>query len=121
MNKAWLIILFFITIACQQNSEDEQEKMETVKHDDGNEGFVFSEGDASMNAAIAEANKTWPLFEQNIFTNEPGTAHFSVKMVFKHLGDEEHLWLVNLHKKDGYLYGVLYDPPYKIKNMKVGD
>ena len=74
-----------------------------------------------MNAATAQANKTWPLFEQNIFAGEPGTKHFSVKMIFKNPGDEEHLWLVNLHKKEGHLYGALSEPPYKITNMKVGD
>jgi uncharacterized protein YegJ (DUF2314 family) len=123
MKKAWFIYMFFVAVACQ-NSDDEstnESGLVTGKNAEGEEAFTFSSGDAKMNAAIAQANKTWPLFEQNIFTGEPGTSHFAAKMIFRFLGDEEHLWLINLHKKNGFLYGILDDPPFKIKDMKVGD
>lgn len=120
MNKTWFILLLFVVAACQQGAKQEGE-MVTAKNADGEEVYTFTNNSTSMEAAIAEANKTWPLFEQNIFAANPGTDHFAVKMIFKDFEDEEHLWLINLHKKNGKLHGVLDDTPYKIKDMKVGD
>jgi uncharacterized protein YegJ (DUF2314 family) len=120
MNKAWFILLLFVVVACQQNAETESE-VETVKNSEGQDAFHYKGENALMNAAITEANKTFPLFEQNIFAGEPGTSHFAIKMIFKQSEDEDHLWLTNLHKKDGFLYGVLYDAPRYAKGIKPGD
>jgi uncharacterized protein YegJ (DUF2314 family) len=120
MNKNWFILLLFVAVACKQGADKEGE-MVTEKNAAGEDVYSFDNNSTSMEAAMAEANKTWPLFEQNIFAGQPGTDHFGIKMIFKNFGDEEHLWLRSLHKKNGKLHGVLIDAPYKITDIKAGD
>jgi uncharacterized protein YegJ (DUF2314 family) len=123
MNKAWFILLLFVAVACQQNKQEAaaETKMETVKDSEGEDMYYFKGETASMKAAIEEAKKTYPLFEQNIFAGEPGTDHFAIKMIFRGDDSDDYLWLTDLHKKDGVLYGVLYDAPLKAGNIKTGD
>jgi uncharacterized protein YegJ (DUF2314 family) len=74
-----------------------------------------------MNAAIAEAVKTYPGFVRLLSAPDSSVTHLSVKMFFAYDGGNEHMWVNELHFKDGKLFGVLDSDPMYVDHLKTGD
>jgi uncharacterized protein YegJ (DUF2314 family) len=78
--------------------------------------------DAEMNAAVAEARRTLPVFRR-LFDEHPVDIDlFLIKAGFKTAhGGSEHVWLYDLAWKDGSVSGVLANEPEDVPNMHAGD
>ena len=80
----------------------------------------FSNEDARMNAAVAEAKRTLPMFWRR-FQNGDGR-DFSLKAFFDAPnGGREHLWFSDIRREGGRITGVLSNQPAWVTGMNRGD
>jgi uncharacterized protein YegJ (DUF2314 family) len=82
-----------------------------------------SSEDKEINAAIAQAQDTLPLFIEELQNPKPSQTHFSIKVRFPidEDGNAEHMWVSDLKYTDGQFSGILGDEPMYIKNLHLGD
>lgn len=79
----------------------------------------FSTEDARMNAAVAEARRTLPVFWRR-YDNGDGTS-FSLKAHFEAPnGGREHLWFSNIKRDGARLTGVLDNDPSWVTSLSRG-
>jgi uncharacterized protein YegJ (DUF2314 family) len=110
--------MLLTAISCKQKIGKDGKAVET---DGGDKVYSFSRENKDMNAAIAEAIKTYPEFERIVANPGASETDFSVKMHFEYDGGNEHMWLNDLHFKNGRLYGILDSEPMYIENLQPGD
>lgn len=122
MNKAWFILLFLAAVSCGPGAvKDSGGIVDKVETEGGEEVYSFSKEDSAMNAAIGEAKRTYSQFETVVFSGDTSLTDFALKMAFVRDQDIEHMWMSELHRKNGKLYGVLDSDPYYFEDMELGD
>lgn len=118
MGKVWLILLLISLSGCKERggmTEKSEEK-------NGDNRYETTNDDEEMNAAIQEAIRTYPLFEQAMQQPDTSLTDFAVKMKFAYSNDNnEHKWVSNLHMIGGQLFGVLDRDPLHVEGIKSGD
>jgi len=87
----------------------------------GDEIYNVEADDKAMNAAIAKAGATYPDFLKALKSPEPTAQGYAVKIKFEEGDAVEHMWLGDLHFKDGKLLGILNSDPVSIKKVSPGD
>jgi uncharacterized protein YegJ (DUF2314 family) len=75
--------------------------------------------DSEMNAAVKKSKDTFNDFIL-AFDKQKGDA-FAVKMAFPTKNGAEHIWLSNIQKKEGKLYGTIDNEPEGVATVKLGD
>lgn len=81
-----------------------------------------STDDADMNAAIKEAQNTYPDFLKVWRSDNPKYEGFTVKQEFETAtGGGEHIWLTDLFEKGNDVYGILANEPLDKVRVKLGD
>jgi uncharacterized protein YegJ (DUF2314 family) len=89
----------------------------------GDDIVSFASEDAEMNAAIAEARRTLPMFMAE-FNTAPAHAqgYYSVKVgMTTRAGTLEHIWVDNLRRENGRLRGALANEPFDLEGLHLGD
>ena len=118
MVRACILLLFVAFVSCKGGNKNFESKYENG----GDEVYGVKNEDKEMNAAIAEAIRTWPEFEKVMQAGDTSLQQFTVKMRFSYEGDNgEHMWLNDLHYKEGQLMGVLNSDPMYVESVKWGD
>ena len=84
--------------------------------------YQFSEEDAAMNAAIAEARRTLPQFLAEF---DAAQAHVRENYLVKvglpaTTGNPEHIWVENLRRENGRLVGALANAPAHLPGLRLG-
>jgi uncharacterized protein YegJ (DUF2314 family) len=113
--RIWFILLLFALVGCKDRGGNMDEK---------NEDNLYSTSgdDEEMNAAIQEAIRNYPLFEQAMQQPDSSLTDFAVKMKFAYGDDNiEHMWVSDLHLISGQFFGVLNNDPVNIEKIKAGD
>jgi uncharacterized protein YegJ (DUF2314 family) len=113
--RIWFILLLFALVGCKDRGGNMDEK---------NEDNLYSTSgdDEEMNAAIQEAIRNYPLFEQAMQQPDSSLTDFAVKMKFAYGDDNaEHMWVSDLHLIGGQFFGVLNNDPVNIEKIKAGD
>lgn len=113
MRKGWLIIMLFVFAGCKQHEKNE------ARHDGV---YEFATDDAAMNAAVAEAIRTYRLFEWAIQQPDTTMTDFAVKIKFGYdEGSHEHMWVRDLFMSGGQRFGILNSHPVYVENVQYGD
>ena len=76
--------------------------------------------DAEMNAAIAKARTTLPIFYRHWMHPGQKEAMFSLKVKIEDAGNVEHFWLVDLKGRPGHLSGVVNNDPDFVHTVSLG-
>lgn len=103
---------------CQEKKEHEIFKRK------GEPNVVYFENsDEEMNIAVKNAKETLFEFEKAIQSNNPDYSNFTLKQEFDTSdGGGEHIWIGNIHLKDGKYYGIVQNEPVDPKvGVKLGD
>lgn len=84
--------------------------------------YQFSDEDAAMNAAIAEARRTLPQFMAEF---NSASAHAQQNYLVKvglpaTTGNPEHIWVESLRRENGRLVGALANAPANLAGMSLG-
>jgi uncharacterized protein YegJ (DUF2314 family) len=87
------------------------------------EAVSFAAEDAEMNAAIAEARRTLPMFMAELNTaSMHAQGDYSVKVGMRtRAGTLEHIWVSNLRREGGRLRGTLANEPFDLEGLRLGD
>lgn len=96
------------------------QKAETAREPDAI--VEFSDEDAQMNAAIAEARRTYPQFLAH-FDAAPAqdSSNYLLKVGLPSAGGgHEHVWIDGLRRENGRLVGALANEPGDLPGMHVG-
>lgn len=112
--KNHIIICLFVLVSCGQSKQNLLKK-EGIEMED--KVHLFARDNKDMNAAIEAAARTLPEFERLLADKDSSMTGFSVKMQF----GNEHMWLNELHHKEGKLYGVLDSDPMYVEDLNYGD
>src|SRR5215213_5212227 len=118
-NMRLLILILFFLASCDQHSGV---SFRQNKNDSTEQVAVYSSKDENINAAIAQARQSFPLFLDSFKNQCEGCTGFAVKMRFR-FGDDsgEHIWLNNLFFNKERLFGVVANDPENIEQLKFGD
>jgi uncharacterized protein YegJ (DUF2314 family) len=119
MKNLRLIFFLVVVVSCGQNGQPLKKEKEATKAED--KVHLYSRDNKDMNAAIAEAVRTWPEFESLFPVNDTLPVGYSVKMKFDYENGNEHMWLNQLYTREGKLYGVLDSDPMYVENLNIGD
>jgi uncharacterized protein YegJ (DUF2314 family) len=76
--------------------------------------------DKAMNAAIASARKTLPLFWAKLEKPGAGEIDFHLKVQIEDKNGVEHFWCGDVQRQDGKLSGVINNDPQVVKNVSTG-
>jgi uncharacterized protein YegJ (DUF2314 family) len=77
--------------------------------------------DPEMDAAIQDSKATLPEFLHVFERQDTATSDFALKVHYDDGPEPEHLWLANLSKQNGKLYGVVSNLPEFTKAVKEGE
>jgi len=109
----FLIVLLAPLIGCNPKNIDRDARDKNFTH-------VKSE-DAEMNAAIAEANATFPKFLSALRDRKPTCRDFGVKKPYATPGGgNEHIWIADINELDGEFEGTISNDAYETKLVKNG-
>ncbi len=115
-----LLTLLLLSVICWSCKE---KKGYTEKNENnGDPVYTIESDDKEMNRAVQQAKDTYADFLAALNQQDSSNKSFAVKMRFAY--DEasaEHLWLADLHKKAGKLFGVVDSDPYNVTWIKWGD
>jgi uncharacterized protein YegJ (DUF2314 family) len=86
----------------------------------------FSESDPAMNAAIADARATLPLFLAAVLDSDGvASGNALVKVAFPTVDGQnelEHIWVMDVQRVDAARFkGLLGNDPYELGTLKLGD
>lgn len=77
--------------------------------------------DATMDAAIAKAKATLPVFFARLAAPQPGDQSFAVKIRYPTKGaNGEHIWASQVVEKDGMVTATISNQPEEIPDLKMG-
>ena len=76
--------------------------------------------DKKMNAAIARARDTLPIFWTRMRSPKPNQQNFSLKVMITDGAEVEHFWLGDIVRGDGNLTGTINNQPQLVKSVKLG-
>jgi len=79
------------------------------------------EEDPKMLKAISEARSTLPAFWKALDSPQSGESNFALKVKVEDEKGAEHIWLTNIERKDGEVYGTLDNEPGALTSVKLGD
>ena len=108
----YLVVICLVTISCSLSSQGNYDPV-----------INFTNGDADMNAAIAKAQETLPLFMEAFQSPTPTQADFSIKVRFPYGGNgaAEHIWINDLTYNNDLFEGTIGNNPVYVKELKYGD
>lgn len=81
----------------------------------------FREGDAAMNAAIAEARRSLPTFWRLLEADPVVAASGKIKVGFDTPGGPEHMWVREVRREGAVVKGLLDNRPVWLKGFAKGD
>lgn len=81
----------------------------------------FRESDAAMNAAIAEARRSLPIFWTLLETDPVVAASGKIKVSFDTPGGPEHMWVREIRREGAVVKGLLDNRPVWLKGFAKGD
>jgi uncharacterized protein YegJ (DUF2314 family) len=76
--------------------------------------------DQEMNAAIAKARATLPVFWKSFERPGAGEDSFGLKVRISDSNGTEHFWVVEIEKKNGKIFGEINNDPETVKSVKLG-
>ena len=79
------------------------------------------DNDAEMNAAIAKARETLPLFWRAFEKQERGETDFALKVRITDKRGTEHFWATDIEHRDGKIKGIINNEPNIVAKVKMGD
>jgi uncharacterized protein YegJ (DUF2314 family) len=107
------IILAFISIAgFGQQTETQREGEPDIYNTDSD--------DQEMNEAVRKSRATFTQFTTAFDNRSQGQSLFSIKMPFATDYGAEHIWVSDLSKQDGKLYGKIDNLPTDVTSVKLG-
>jgi uncharacterized protein YegJ (DUF2314 family) len=108
----YLIPVCLVTISCSLSSLGNNDPVINVAKDD-----------ADMNAAIAKAQETLPLFMEAFQSPAPTQTDFSLKVRFPYgsSGGAEYIWIDDLIYYNDQFKGTVGNDPVYVKDLKYGD
>src|SRR5688572_19352523 len=113
----FLVLWFaFSSAAC---SEKPNAKSETASSEPS--VIDVDEEDPKMLKAIREARNTLPEFWKALDSPQSGETNFALKVKVEDEKGAEHIWLTNIERKDGVVYGTLDNEPDALTSVKLGD
>jgi uncharacterized protein YegJ (DUF2314 family) len=83
--------------------------------------YNVNSDDPEMDAAIQASKTTLPEFLRVFERQDTATSDFALKVHYDDGQEPEHLWLANLSKQNGKLYGVVSNLPEFTKAVKEGE
>jgi uncharacterized protein YegJ (DUF2314 family) len=87
----------------------------------GDEVVNFAGGDAEMNAAIAAARKTLPVFWKHLEAHPEMAEDHSLKVAMPvDGGGREHIWVGHIQAQGGKITGQLANAPDSLPGLKLG-
>jgi uncharacterized protein YegJ (DUF2314 family) len=76
--------------------------------------------DEEMNAAIAKARSTLPIYWKTFDNPAKGERGFSLKVRVTDESGIEHFWVGSLERKNGKVFGTIDNEPNTVKSVKFG-
>lgn len=116
-------LIMIVAFAYSQFSGETAQPPVIVAGEDGDPLTAFSDSDATMNAAMAEAQSTVLLFVTNTFdTNGNGSPNGTIKVAFDTPEGPEIIWVGSL-QTDGTngFRGILVNQPNYMEGLNLGD
>jgi uncharacterized protein YegJ (DUF2314 family) len=80
----------------------------------------FSNEDPEMNAAIAKARTTLPLFWSKFANPGPGENRFALKVRIEDGSNGEHFWVIDIERKGDAIFGTINNEPEQVKTVVNG-
>ncbi|MEO0619925.1 MAG: DUF2314 domain-containing protein [Pseudomonadota bacterium] len=80
----------------------------------------FSSGNVTMNAAVAAARATLPLFWSRFMTRAASDTRFSIKVKISDKGYNEHFWTRNVERDGDTIHAVIANDPNRVTTVKLG-
>ncbi|MEL7542650.1 MAG: DUF2314 domain-containing protein [Pseudomonadota bacterium] len=80
----------------------------------------FSSGNVTMNAAIAAARTTLPVFWSRFEARAAGDTRFSIKVKISDKGYSEHFWTSNVERDGDTIHAVIANDPNRVTTVKLG-
>ena len=109
------LVLALLPIACSRSKDSNAMK---PAHKDKTIGV--SKDDPEMQAAIAKARSTLPLFWATFDNPTKGETSFALKVRITDANGVEHFWVNRIEKKEGLIYGTINNDPNTVKSVKMG-
>ncbi len=107
---AFILIVTSLISACSEKKETAQDHVSLVR-----------ESDTAMNAAMAKARETMPLFLSHFQSDNEDEYGFTIKVMVTDSFGIEHLWVRELEiTEDGYR-GVVANNPEFVKTVSLGE
>lgn len=70
--------------------------------------------------AVARARKTLPEFMERWQANEPQDTGYALKVAIGDQNGIEHLWVSQLQRRDGRIYGLIDTKPLRVRSLAAG-
>jgi uncharacterized protein YegJ (DUF2314 family) len=106
--------VFALILACSP-------KPKQVEALDATDVVRFETDDQEMNEAIINARDSFTKFEEAFESNKAGLNSFAIKMQFSDvIGGSEHLWIVDIVKRDDGYYGNVGNEPESTTEIVYG-
>jgi len=104
-------IIFLAVLSCEKKSDSSAEAQT-----DSNIAMV-NESDGPMNRAIAEAQRTLPLFLERLASPVSGDSNFVVKVKVAESSGVEHLWVSGITRSDSLFSGIVDNEPQFVSSV----
>jgi uncharacterized protein YegJ (DUF2314 family) len=117
LTRGFIVLWFvFSATACTKKPTANPETASS-----GRSVIDVDEEDPEMLKAITEARSTLPEFWKALDSPHKGESNFALKVKVSDGKGTEHIWLTNIERKDGEVYGTLDNEPDALTSVKLGD